>query len=339
MADSTNFDLRQIRELDEAIIVDDTDLMVVDTSDGTKKITREQFLADIYTKLDACQTAIDILLNQGVGGSSHLTKVLTVLGVGTIGGLKDGDSFDTDKTPEDILRKMLENAIPPKYIDPKLSLSCSTPSIVEIGSTVVPVLSSTFRQNDAGALISYKLYQDDVLQYSDSSITKFTDSAVKLLTATTYRAEVAYDNGPIKQNNMGIDDPTGRIMAGTIQSSLTITPKRGYWGFSATENTPPVSDFIRNKNITGLGPGNETQIKVVASATDRMVVFAYPATLRDCKKIRYEELNDDGNKTAFTQITLSIPDASKTGNYIDYRVYYYIGAIPFGSTMTFILTI
>ena len=161
MADSTNFDLKQIRELDEAIIADDSDLIVIDTSDGTKKITREQFLADIYTKLDSCQTAIDIILNQGVGGSSYLTKALTVLGVGTIGGLKDGDSFDTDKTPEDILRKMLENAIPPKYIAPTLSLSCSVPSIVEIGSTIVPVLSSTFRQNDAGALISYKLYQDD----------------------------------------------------------------------------------------------------------------------------------------------------------------------------------
>ena len=69
MADSTNFDLKQIRELDEAIIADDSDLMVIDTSDGTKKITREQFLADIYTKLDSCQTAIDIILNQGVGGS------------------------------------------------------------------------------------------------------------------------------------------------------------------------------------------------------------------------------------------------------------------------------
>ena len=216
MADSTNFDLKQIRELDEAIIADDSDLMVIDTSDGTKKITREQFLADIYTKLDTCQTAIDIILNQGVGGSSYLTKALTVLGVGTIGGLKDGDSFDTDKTPEDILRKMLENAIPPKYIAPTLSLSCSVPSIVEIGSTVIPILSSTFRQNDAGALISYKLYQDDVLQYSNSSITNFTDSAVKLLSPTTYRAEVAYDNGPIKQNNMGIDDPTDRIMAGNI---------------------------------------------------------------------------------------------------------------------------
>lgn len=339
MADSTNFDLKQIRELDEALIVDDTDLMVIDTADGTKKITREQFLADIYSKLDDCQTAIDIILNQGVGGSSYLTKVLTVLGVGTLGGLKDGDSFDTSKTPEDILRKMLENTIPPKYIDPTLSLACNIPSIVEIGSTIVPVLTATFRQNDAGSVISYKLYQDDVLQYSDSSITRFTDSAVKLLNTTTYKAEVAYDNGPIKQNNMGIDDPTDRIMAGTIQASLSITPKRGYWGFSSTESTPPVTDFIRNKNVSGLGPGNGTQIRVVASATDRMVVFAYPATLRDCQKIRYEELNDDGNKTAFTQITLSIPDASKTGNYIDYRVYYYIGAIPFGSTMTFILTI
>ena len=79
-------------------------------------------------------------------------------------------------------------------------------------------------------------------------------------------------------------------------------------------------------------------MSITTTPNTRMVCFAYPYSIRDCTKIRYENLNDDENKTAFTMTTLKIPDASGN-NEITYRVYYYIAPIGFGMNATFTLTI
>lgn len=79
-------------------------------------------------------------------------------------------------------------------------------------------------------------------------------------------------------------------------------------------------------------------IKVVAQPSTRTIVFAYPDTLRDCTKIRYEELGDDTNKSVFKQVIIPIKDASRM-NPINYKIYYYTSPIPFGSTATFTLTV
>ena len=79
-------------------------------------------------------------------------------------------------------------------------------------------------------------------------------------------------------------------------------------------------------------------MSITTTPNTKMVCFAYPYSIRDCTKIRYENLNDDENKTVFTMMTLNIPDASGS-NEITYRVYYYIAPIEFGMRATFTLTI
>ena len=77
---------------------------------------------------------------------------------------------------------------------------------------------------------------------------------------------------------------------------------------------------------------------MVTSEDTRLVVFAYPATLGECSKIRYDDLNDDNSKSIFTMTRLSIVDAGGL-NPETFIVYYYIPLIAFGSKATFIMTI
>ena len=139
-------------------------------------------------------------------------------------------------------------------------------------------------------------------------------------------------------NNLGQPDSTGQIKAGSISATTTIKAYRGYFGYCSDNATIPTPSEIRNQAIKGLNILNGDTISVTTNTTSRLVCFAYPSTLRDCTKIRYENLNDDDNKTAFTSITLNIPDASGR-NPISYRVYYYIAPIEFGMNATFTLTV
>ena len=86
------------------------------------------------------------------------------------------------------------------------------------------------------------------------------------------------------------------------------------------------------------GAKNGTKITVNVNIGDQLVMFAYPASVQDCTQIKYEEINDINAKSKFTQISLQVNDASGA-NPVDYRVYYYIAAVPFAASATFVLTI
>ena len=266
-----------------------------------------------------------------------LKEDLKVTGV-TVGSFTDGTVIKADTDVLSILKAMLIKRIAATYKAPELSISSSITS-AELGSTISPKLTITYKQNDAGEVSNFTLSKNNSeLENQSTVLTTYTDSSLLLDGTKTYSASVTYEDGEIKQDNLGNDSPDGRIESGTKTTSVTISTYRNSWAFSTSDcSTPEDASFIRSFT----GQGNKTNggtMKISASATDQMVLFAYPATLRECTKIRYEEANDDGNKTAFTYTTVSIPDASGN-NAIDYRVYYYIGAVQFGATMTFTMTI
>ena len=242
------------------------------------------------------------------------------------------DGIYNNRIDIDLLKSLLIKA--PTYTKPTVSIRANV-SNVEMGKVISPALTVSFVRNDAGSATSVVIKEgNEVL----ANAYNYTVPSFKITGDKVYKTEVSYGDGGVKNNNLGQPDSTGQIKAGTITATTTIKAYRGYFGFCSDSSTIPTASEIRNQTVKGLNLSNGNTISVTTSASSRLVCFAYPSTLRDCTKIRYENLNDDENKSAFSSTILEIPDASGE-NPISYRVYYYIAPIPFGTTATFTLTV
>ena len=242
------------------------------------------------------------------------------------------DGISNNRTDIDFLKSLLIKE--PIYTAPTLQLT-SNLSNAELGSSVSFLLKGVFNKNDAGSVNSI-LISDGNIELSNAysyAVPRFTLTGDK-----TYNIKVSYNDGAIKKNNFGIESPNGQIKAGSLTASTTIKAYRSYFAYCSDNGEKPTAENIRANVIKGLNATNGTTMSITTTPNTRMVCFAYPYSIRDCTKIRYENLNDDENKTAFTMTTLKIPDASGN-NEIAYRVYYYIAPIEFGMNATFTLTI
>lgn len=266
-------------------------------------------------------------------GSGALDETITVTGV-TVGNLTNGTVLNEGTNVIDILKQMLIKIIPPTYTKPTISISSDINS-VEVGKSISPRLTITFYQNDGGSIKAIEI-KDGNLTVGNSLI--YTLAPFVITSDKTYTGIISYGDGAIKNNNIGQPDPNGQIKGDTIIANTVIRAYRPYFGYASNNGTVPTSNDIRQQSISGLNLSNGGTIRVVTEPTSRLVCFAYPSTLRDCTKIRYEDLNDDSNKSAFTSILLNITDASGS-NAIGYRVYYYISPVPFGLNATFTLTV
>jgi hypothetical protein len=70
-----------------------------------------------------------------------------------------------------------------------------------------------------------------------------TDNLGTLSSTTTYQVVYNYGAGTtVKKNNLGVDDPTGMKLAGSISASVTLTPiSPRYWGMS-TNSSASITD-------------------------------------------------------------------------------------------------
>lgn len=253
------------------------------------------------------------------------------------GNIKEGDILPSGMTFTEFVKRMLIKQIPPTYNKPTLNVSSNIGLKFEIGKTINPIISTRYNKNDGGNILNYRLLKNNVEVKNTVDVEDYTERFI-LDQNIQFKAEIKYVAGPIKNDNLNNPYPQGQIQDGTINNTITITAARAFWGYASDSETEPNAEDIRRTTITNIDLTAGSTIKAVAQASSRTIIFAYPATLRDCTKIRYEELGDDSNKSVFKQIMLSIPDANGM-NPVDYRVYYYTSPIPFGSTATFTLTV
>lgn len=303
-------------------------------------------------------TDIEIVSNQVVTVNSYVANINT--SIGTLNNNVNAVSTNMNTVKSDIntaksdinkvktdatgmrsqileIEKLLLKQFPVSYVAPKLSLSSSNGVKFEKGSQIQTTLIPNFTKNDAGTLTKYTLLRNGSV-IKDLPVTENFNEQITLNDNTRYTAQVKYNAGDIKLNSLGKPHQEGQIQAGSKEDSIMLLAVRGSWGCSFTSADKPTAEAIRAVKVTSLDLQNGSTIKVVAGANDRTIVFAYPNDLRECSKIRYEEFNDDNNKTVFKQTTLSIPDKSGA-NHIDYKVYYYTAPVPFGTKATFTLTI
>lgn len=165
-------------------------------------------------------------------------------------------------------------AVPPTYIPPT-SLINNVTQTAEVGSTLAISITQTFTKNDAGSLASQTIKKNGT---TVSTTSGFTESLVVPATNTLYNGTVTYLEGAVKLNNLGISEPVGKILAGTITSpTRTITPI--YPIFYGVFTTQPSAGTIDLADMTKLVVNSTGTISLpVSSDSSQYVAIAIPTT-------------------------------------------------------------
>jgi hypothetical protein len=221
---------------------------------------------------------------------------------------------------------------------------------VEIGTQSV-TLTLTYTRGEIRGKTNNSIWDPNFLQgYRTGTATNYiifgntttlnnATSANALITegSNTYNVTCNYGTGdqPVdsKNNPYLTADP-----ANSVSTSMTLNGRRrAFFGADTNNFVPTNSNQVRALTQNLLHPQNGSQFTInVASGASR-VIIAYPASLQDVTTIFYPPLQSNV-KTTFTQTTVSVSAANNLFP-TNYRVYYYIPEIPFGSTTSYIITI
>lgn len=262
-------------------------------------------------------------------------------------GITNGSTISAGATIDDIVRMMVQKAIPATYSKPSVSIANNSGTAsgnVEAGTTVTPKLKATFTKNDAGALTSIKINNGsaDVATGTTSPLTYAGEAYVIGDETISFTASASYGDAPVKTNNLGAESKENWFAAGTVKSSTySITGKRNLFYGTGVGAVPTVtSDVVRGLANKKLAPANGTTFTVNVAVGQQYIVIGYPDTLRDLNNVTYVEANDSGMAANFTKHEISVADARGGENGMTgYKVYTYAMAVPAAAPMTFNVTI
>ena len=278
---------------------------------------------------------------------SRTTKEYTLNGTDW-GAMKNGDTFPSNLTLDDIMLMTTQKPLSPDYTAPTVTLAKSGEGTAagsyEAGTSITPILTATFNQNDAGDLTKLAILKGGSEVGSDTtSPYTYTGEATVLGDETiTYTAQATYEDGPVKNNNLGTPDDTGQIKAGTKTSSaLSYVGQRNlFWGTGVGELPTLNSDTIRGLANKKLNPTQGYSWNIPIAIGQQYVIFAYRSNLRDVNEVMYVETNDTGMANSFTKTLVNVSDARGGENgQVEYKVYSYRMAAPAAAAMTFKVTI
>lgn len=278
---------------------------------------------------------------------SRSSKDYTLNGT-SLGALENGETIPEGTSMDDLLNMITQKAIAPSYVSPSVSISKSGEGTAsgnyEAGTSITPILTATFNRNDGGELTKLAILKGDSEVGSDtSSPYTYTGEAIVLGDETlTFSAKASYEDGAVKNNNLGQPDATGQIKAGTVSSnSFNYVGQRNlFWGTGVGELPELTSDIIRGLTNKKLNPTQGYSWNIPIAIGQQYVIFAYRSTLRDVNEVMYVETNDTGMASSFTKTLENVADARGEENGMaEYKVYSYKMAAPAAAPMTFKVTI
>ena len=246
---------------------------------------------ETYTK-----TEVDEKIEANKGATTEEIKVVGVEGIG----YEDGDVIPEGTLFMDIFKKALTRVIHPEYVAPTMTLKADK-VLVEKGVATDILLTPTFTQNDAGAINGYKVFKDSVEidNQVTTSAAAYTDASAVINAETTYKYEISYDEtAVIKQNNLGVEDPIGKIEAGSIFKEVKVKPVLATYVGVVDNGNVDETNIVAN--CEKLIRENTTLVKKV-SPVFQTVVFATTGTLTSIiNQNNYEVLS------SFTKTVVSI---------------------------------
>lgn len=272
---------------------------------------------------------------------------ITVMGNSNIGALKPGDEIPAGTSIDEFIKKLTQVQVPPTYTQPTVTLANNAGTAAgnyEAGTTITPKVRATFTQNDAGDLTKISVLKGGV-EAGDGQTTNpynYDGEAFVIGDETiVFTAKAEYGDGPVKNDNLGAEYPTGQIKAGSKTSSnYTYNGQRKSFWQGLTGDIPAdiTSDWVRA--LTGSELNIKTGTKQVIFPTGtKSIAIALPEG-RTISNIRYDENNDNSFLENFTQKTVQVADSRGADNGLkNYTVYTYQAATPAASQLTIIFTI
>lgn len=273
-------------------------------------------------------------------------KAITVNGVTGLG-IGNGETIAAGKSIDEIVKMLVQKAVPATYTKPSLSLvnnGGTASGNVEAGTSVTPKLKATFTKNDAGDLTAISISKGGtaVAEGTASPLTYEGEAIVVGDETITFSASASYGAAPVKNNNLGQESTENWFDAGTVSSSnYSIAGKRNLFYGTGVGDIPEMSsEVVRSLTNKKLAPAANTSFNINVEVGQQYIVIAYPATLRDINNVTYVEANDSGMASSFTKTLVDVADARGDNNgLMSYKVYTYAMAVPAAAGMTFKITI
>lgn len=276
----------------------------------------------------------------------RLGEDITINGVTGLG-LANGQKLSKDWTAAQALKALVQKAVKPTYNKPTASIANNegqAAGAVEAGTSITPKLRATFTKNDAGELSKLEVLQADTSVGSGTSTPyDYTGEPIVIGDESiSFTAKATYNEGAIKNDNLGQQSPEGHILAGNVTSSAyTVTGQRNLFYGTGIGNLPELnSNTVRALANKKLNPTQGHVFNINIAIGQQYVIFAYPATLRDVNQVMYVETNDTGMASSFNKTLVDVADARGEQNGLkSYKVYAYRMATPAAASMTFKVTI
>ena len=195
----------------------------------------------------------------------------------------------------------------------------------EIGSNLGSLnFSSSFSQNNAGAILSTK-YKRDTTVFSNLS--EANDTISNLIDTLYYTSSILYDTGAVLENRIGVPDSTGIILKGTILSdTISIFPvSKNYWGYIQSADSLNITDSlllgkdtsINNKGLSDFASSPyKSSFSIPIAGGEKYIYYAYPATYPDLTSVMVGPFE---SVDAFTKIERNVINAQ--GYSQAYKIY------------------
>lgn len=265
----------------------------------------------------------------------------------SIGNWKDGDTAQEGLTFTEWLKKAAQKRIAATYNKPSVSLANNggqASSAVEAGTSITPKLRATFNKADAGNLTKLEILKGGIsVSNGTTSSHDYNGEAIIVGDETVaFSAKATYEEGAIKNDNLGQSSPEGHIEAGSVTSSnYNITGQRNLFYGTGVGDLPELnSSTVRGLTNKKLNPTQGYSFNINIVLGQQYIIFAYPSTLRDVNQVMYIETNDPGMASNFTKTLVDVADARGGENGLkSYKVYSYRMATPAAAGMTFKVTI
>ena len=266
----------------------------------------------------------------------------------SLGALQNGEKIPEGTSIDDLLNMITQKAIAPTYTQPTVTLAKSGSGTAagnyEAGTSITPIFTATYNKNDAGNLTKLAVLKGSSEVGSDtSSPYTYTGEAIVLGDETiTFKAQATYEDGPVKNNNLGQPDATGQIKAGTKDSSaISFHGQRNlFWATGAGELPALNSETIRGLTNKKLNPTQGYSFTINVSVGQQNVLICYPSSLRDISKVHYVEGNDPNLAQNFSKTNVNVADARGGESGLkEYKCYTLHLSTPAQATMTLNVTI
>lgn len=157
----------------------------------------------------------------------------------------------------------------------------------------------------------------------------------------SFTAKATYEEGEIKNNNLGEPSPDGHVLAGSVTSSAynIIGQRNAFWGSGVGKFEDISSDKIRTLTNKRLNLSANTNIALKVESGQQYIAFALPSP-RTLKQVIYDDLGDKGMLASFVKSTIQVADARGEQNGLkDYNCYVYNLNTPAAAPMNFTFVI